>query len=69
VAESGGGPVPATDSTPTSPTPLPTAAVPPDQRAILEAELEAALSLARAQLSLIRGSLATAATFLTRPER
>jgi hypothetical protein len=37
------------------------------QRELLEAELETSLALARAQLSLIRGSLATAAEYLARP--
>ncbi len=37
------------------------------QRELLGAELEASLALARTQLSLVRGSLATVATHLARP--
>jgi hypothetical protein len=33
----------------------------------LEAELEAALALARAQLAIVRGSLTTLVTYLARP--
>lgn len=37
------------------------------QRELLRAELEASLALARTQLSLVRGSLATVTAHLARP--